>query len=1413
MVRAFHIVTVLLAATSLAAQPLVVTADTVLATPRTFDYIHVQAGAKLTFAPGAAVTLTGKDAMGRSVWINGAGAQLRFGTPAQAIPITARATLRLTDSSRVMVTGGGAIYAFGPDTNDLLPYTRLLGNITAGDSTLTVDASTGWRVGDSIAVTSTTIGPWECERRIVVAKSGNTLTVRPAFWYAHDGLSDSLVLRRRDTAGTVVRTRIVDARAYVANLTRPIQIYTVGEAYNTVGADIMVMAGSSARLRGAELRRLGMALPDTVPYNGGPTAPSYCGDQLPGRYSLHWHLTGNTGGDFVRNCTTVRSRNKSFNVHGAGNVSLEWNVTWHGFNHQFVLGEDGIPSEVNLRCTDNLAIYTRRVINTSEPWDQPPGNEVAFPTSTGYTSNNRIPGVSYQAETHPGAFMVWTPSLVMKRNVAACGTASVGFYFQPFMGRRTGQWSKDTAVLPPDFDFADQLDSTLILTDTPTFVGNVAFGFYPEANRAYGVIGDVSQDPWQTGASRSGNAYLSYRASGGGFWQAHGTTHMERDRIPWAVRDFVVYNCGYGIWNEYENQYFSGVWAFHNRFGANLLGGQLEDCFFSDSNYTGNQMANALAYSTAAANGYTDPLGLNLYQGYWGPANAVKRNYQNMGYPAVAVYNKDNSGGAKPARRPVTLHRVYSYGYPVTLGIYGNFEGPVYASQLAFEHGDTAIVVDWTTSPTDDGGTTAGWWAFRGTEGQASAFLTDTTRNALGAWDGLVYDLDRNRMIWGNGQVIDTCGGWVTLRLDDTKKVPVFDNPPNTSGLPAASPEPWYTTRSGMLPGPFDYPQRTLPRVSKQLYSATAIVPVGAALDSPATAFRVRAYGCRDGETVTVGGTSVRYEADQQPDMLNVTYLRGAATPGLDSGRVQNLRPTTRRPRLRAVNPAGPTVTLQLTGHADSINPAIFGVNSQGYFDGGRRIAGFTAAGYNALLDSVPIYGSRWGGTNSWANWLDLGSDTALGYGYRVLIGSAGDVVQGPSTVAQDQAFPGNNGFNWMRTATDSVPKLGRAYLFSPHPFQDSTALGLWADQFDSAGLPITWVEPVNEPYGPKIRRRPYPTVGGGITYGRWHRWVTDTVLPVYTARGITNVCAHQPPPDYFALDTADWNSGTLLRATWRDSAKAAYAGTLGGFSQLKLPCAVGHPYRTGILPCQALQRGVRYSCGCLLSAFTDSSYYNQLRTWVDALADIYSDGTDTAFMVLSEHNRENNAEGLGNSWFDGAHITEAYLAMLRINDEHGGVIGQASLQVFSAPRTNLGAYFNGLLDQGRYTGEIGPTAGYEALKAFRGVDSGAVYLRLASYTWAGLGDSLRLGVIQVGTRRVIPYVNLSTRPVRIRATARRAVAWELTPTGGVPNRFLRETGGQCLQQVPRRRALRSTHGTTTVPPLSYGFLDGARIP
>lgn len=878
---------------------------------------------------------------------------------------------------------------------------------------------------------------------------------------------------------------------------------------------------------------------------------------------------------------------------------------------------------------------------------------------------------------------------------------------------------------------------------------------------------------------------------------------MEKDRIPWLMRDFVFYNVGYGIWNEYENMIFQDVWGFHCRYGANLLGGQFNRVFLSDSNYTGRECRVQLPYLAATQEGAIAGTE-DMYKGFTGPATMFKREYEGLGYPGIAVYNKDVSGGARPARRPITIHKTHTEDFNVGMRVCSNFEGPFYISKFYHDGPDERLDVDWNQSATGSM-TNPGYWSWKGTfSSQTANRLTDTTRNAWGAWDGLLWDLDNNKSYWANGKTIDSCGGWVVLRAEDTK---VRDDIVELN-LNYDDPEPWYSTWSGLIPVP-PYSTGTSNIVTNTLYNLTAIVPAGDSIDVPVGARNIRAYGCQDGDVVYVDGTAIGYNANNQPDLLNVNFLNEVK----DTSIVAPTNPVVPRPygqhppKLRLQNPGrAKKLNISLSGSADSINPELFAVNVQGLWESDRVVPGLNFTDLNSLVDQIPIYGSRFGGTSSWASTPDF-EDTLKGYGYRYNLPPTGDEVTSATQMTQDLLFDHNNYWLWSRVAADSIPRLNyNVGTVAPHPYVDSAVWGRALDSLTARGVGIKWIEPINEPYGSGEREL--------TPYKRWQPWVNDTLIPMATARGM-RVCMHLPPPDYFYLDTVDWNAGTALRASWADSARLAYNGQLVGFDTLKLDCAVAHPYREFIDNCTEKVDGRQLvDCSCLDEGFTFTSYYDQIKFRVEANAQLFSDGTDTAALVLNEHNRADQAEGLTHTWFDGAHLLDAYLAFMRINAEYGGIIERADYQIFAGSRpSNRGLFYTGLINLGIQDGRVAikPNAGYYAMReAYGGVDTGAVYKPLSSYNFGSFTDSLVLGMINQGGEDRLIWINYGARDVSINARGRGTV-WERYAESFTGNRFL-DSEGQCLDMQPRGRLIKSVSSRLVIPAKSYGVLRNATI-
>src|SRR6187431_1179503 len=275
---------------------------------------------KLTFADERDLDLV-------TDWIYVPGGEVQIGTEAR--PFRHNATITLTDTvpgedintmgDRGIMLMRGTLELHGDREN---AWTKLAMTAQKGANRIKVLNAAGWRAGDEIVLASTDFNPRQAERRTVTAVSGNTLTLDRPLEYMHFG---------EITFG-------VDERGEVGLLTRNIRIQASEDAdTNYFGGHIMAMSGSSMKVSGVELSRMGQHL--TL-----------------ARYPIHWHLGGEGAGQYIRNSAIHDTYSRCVTVHGTNNLSIENNVTFNTVGHCFFL-EDGI--ETGNRFVHNLAIQTK----------------------------------------------------------------------------------------------------------------------------------------------------------------------------------------------------------------------------------------------------------------------------------------------------------------------------------------------------------------------------------------------------------------------------------------------------------------------------------------------------------------------------------------------------------------------------------------------------------------------------------------------------------------------------------------------------------------------------------------------------------------------------------------------------------------------------------------------------------------------------------------------------------------------------------------------------------------------------------------------------------------------------------------------------------------------------------------------
>src|SRR6185295_6304406 len=349
---------------------------------------------KLSFANNKDVELT-------TEWVMVHG-ELEIGT--EKAPHTRKATITFTNNvkdedisgvggntdkvDRGIMLMGGTLNLHGENRTNA--WTKLSNTAKAGSTSIEVLSAAGWRAGDEIVLASTDFDPRQAERRTISAIKGNTITLDGKLEYMHFGKI----------------TYDVDERGEVGLLTRNIKIQASADAEKSFqGGHVMAMGASKMFVEGVEFQRMGQNLPLA-------------------RYPIHWHLTGDAKGQYIKNAAIHDTYNRCVTVHGTNNLQVENNVTYNTVGHCFFL-EDGI--ETGNQYIRNLAIQTK--CHTSKPCD--PTNLAPFGSSSDglnfKTTGQDSKDVLIPSDNTVSSFWITNPDNTYRDNVAA-GSDATGFW-------------------------------------------------------------------------------------------------------------------------------------------------------------------------------------------------------------------------------------------------------------------------------------------------------------------------------------------------------------------------------------------------------------------------------------------------------------------------------------------------------------------------------------------------------------------------------------------------------------------------------------------------------------------------------------------------------------------------------------------------------------------------------------------------------------------------------------------------------------------------------------------------------------------------------------------------------------------------------------------------------------------------
>ena len=302
-----------------------------------------------------------------------------------------------------------------------------------GTQTVTVSRGVGWKMGDSIVVTTTDYLPSHSEEMVLAssANGGTTLKLTSALKKIHNFSTYSLSgvpkgIGPADDPNVTDVKSAVDTRAAVALLTRNIQVVSEGNVPsaaftetpgNYFGGHTIVRQGfASYQVQGVEFYQLGQ---------GGQK----------GRYPVHFHMARKTPQampsnddptpsplNYLKDCSIVDSMTRWVTVHATEGMYLARNVGYKSIGHGFYL-EDA--TEINNKFYANIGILARAAIQdlVHNP-RQVPGILADNTSRDPNTHNNDY--MPFRSDyNHPAVFWITNGWNDFEYNMAA-GAASCG---------------------------------------------------------------------------------------------------------------------------------------------------------------------------------------------------------------------------------------------------------------------------------------------------------------------------------------------------------------------------------------------------------------------------------------------------------------------------------------------------------------------------------------------------------------------------------------------------------------------------------------------------------------------------------------------------------------------------------------------------------------------------------------------------------------------------------------------------------------------------------------------------------------------------------------------------------------------------------------------------------------------------
>ena len=288
-------------------------------------------------------------------FLNRAGIMLYGNRLSQELPMYGAKTLAVRH---------GRLDVHGKPLN--VTWTKLASTAFAGANTIDLMVNVDWTAGGEVVIAATGRSQRENEQHTIAAilNGGRRLQLTKPLAFTHIGIEqviDGVTVATRAEVGYLTRNVVIEGNrnpGWDEAIEACPEEFKAGQfdtqtcfqgrygaetGSDQFGSHVILFADRPehgrvvGRFSYVEVRHAGQAF-------------------MLGRYPIHYHMSGDVNGSFVRGCAVHNTFNRAFTIHGVHNLLLEDNVAFNNLGHAYFL-EDGI--ETGTIIQRNLGIFTR----------------------------------------------------------------------------------------------------------------------------------------------------------------------------------------------------------------------------------------------------------------------------------------------------------------------------------------------------------------------------------------------------------------------------------------------------------------------------------------------------------------------------------------------------------------------------------------------------------------------------------------------------------------------------------------------------------------------------------------------------------------------------------------------------------------------------------------------------------------------------------------------------------------------------------------------------------------------------------------------------------------------------------------------------------------------------------------------